>query len=92
MIEKTKPVRPLCLRKEAATVEIVNAINAIAEIYSIPFYILDDILFKIHSEVHLGTQKELERSAKSYNELLAEFEKNSAKNEKNEAEEVSANG
>ena len=92
MVNENKPKAPLSLRRARAAEELVSCVNDISARYDIPFFMLDDILFRISAEAREGAQKELNTAVNSYNALLNEYEKNSAKNEKNEAEDGDLNG
>lgn len=90
MKEGERPKMPLCLRRSKAADELVTAINAIAARFEIPFYMMDDILFRISSEVSAGALKELNGAVASYNALVAECEMNEAR-EENKDREVDTN-
>ena len=92
MDNQRKPQVPLCIRRARATEELVNAVNSIADKHGIPFYILDDILFRICSEVREGVERELSAAAGSYSSLISEYEKNCSEGTKEEPKEVRADG
>ena len=84
MIEKNKPNKPLCLRRAEAFEELVAAVNHISEKHGLSFAVLDDILFRIQTDVARGAQNELASARVQYNALLTELEKNSEKEENGE--------
>lgn len=85
MSEKKNPNKPLCLRRAEAYTELAAAVNHISEKHGLSFSVLDDILFRIQTEVARGAQNELAAAKANYNALVAELEKN-------EKEEMSENG
>lgn len=85
MSETNKPKKPLCIRRAEAYAELAAAVNHISEKYGLSFSVLDDILFRIQTEVARGAQNELAAAKANYNALVAELEKN-------EKEEMSENG
>ena len=92
MVNEKKPKAPLSLRRARAAEELINCVNDLSARYDIPFFMLDDILFRISAETRQGAQKELNTAVNSYNTLLKEYEKNCAESEKNEAEDGDLNG
>ena len=82
------PVKPLCLRKQAAAVAIENSINAAAAQNGLSFSDLEEILYRYYSEAQRGAEKERQAAEAEYNRSLQEYRLQKEKNET----EVTENG
>lgn len=67
---KEKPQMPLALAKKQAASEIKITINSICKEYEIPFFELEDIIFRIACEVREGAERELKEAEISYRKAM----------------------
>lgn len=71
--------KPLSIRKKSAEISIAQAINSISVQNELPFFILEDILFKFYTEIKQGAEQERKSDEKLYNEQIAESQKQKEK-------------
>lgn len=74
---KEKPQMPLALAKKQAECEIKRAVNAACAAYGVPFFELEDILFRIEAEVRAGAERERQEAQRAYNMALQEMKEES---------------
>lgn len=74
---KEKPKMPLVLAKQQAEIEIKRAVNAACAAYGVPFFELDDILFRIEAEVRAGAERERQEAQRAYNKAIQEMKEES---------------
>lgn len=73
--DKTIPVRPFCLEYTDAKTEVFNAISSAMKKYSIPFFLMDNILSEALHQVKEGVKAELQSAADSYQRKMDEYNK-----------------
>lgn len=82
MENKEKIMLPMPVRRAEAAEKIVQAINDISEAYSLPYFALDDILYRIAGEIHAGAVKEYRNARANYDKLIKERNENELRSEK----------
>ena len=71
----SQPTKPFCLDYEEATAEIVNAISQSSQEHNIPFYLLENIILNILTQIREGKRNELEMARQSYEQQLQAYTK-----------------
>lgn len=65
-----KPKMPLVIAKNRAATEIKRAINSICSAYELPFFELEDIIYRIGCEVREGAERELREASAAYKQAM----------------------
>jgi hypothetical protein len=68
-----KPNKPFCLDYEEASVEIFNAISQSSQAHNIPFYLLENIILNVLTQIREGKRNELEMARQSYEQQLQAY-------------------
>lgn len=80
-IQNTQPVLPLSIRIKDARAEICANITQSAQKHNISYSILELIICDILHQVQNGAKNEVEQAQLTYNQQIAELQKNSKKEE-----------
>lgn len=83
---QNKPQKPNCLQKKEAAQMIERAINAAANMHSLSFCDIEDILFRFWTEAKNGADREIEKAAFEYKQQMTVYQSLTQK-EKKEAEQ-----
>ena len=87
MKDQTNPQKPLSLRKKEAEISIGQAINSAAAANELPFFELEDIIFKYYVEIQRGAERERRNDEAAYKRQIAEYQKRKAEEEKEVADD-----
>ena len=87
MDTQTKPIKCLSLRKKEAEISIGQAINSAASANELPFFELEDIIFKYYVEIQRGAERERRNDEAAYKRQIAEYQNKKAEEEKEGAED-----
>lgn len=70
MTEEKKIKKPLPVRRGEAMADLIRATNDIARRYDLPYHVLDDIFFRVYSDIKNGAESERAQALLRYEQML----------------------